>query len=427
MITVTQALDLVRRHARPIPPQPTRLLDSLGLVLAEDVSSDVDSPPHDKALVDGYALRAADIQSAGTPLKVIEQVLAGSLPRQEVTPGTATHIMTGAPIPSGADAVVMVERTSRDPRPANSDALSASTSVPATQSHEADIVHILLDAVQPGENILRQGVSMRKGEIILTRGKRLRPIEIGLLAEVGSAETLAHPRPRVAVLSTGDELVPHEQTPAAGQIRNSNGPMLTAQVVRSGGIPTNLGIAPDQEDLLTQAIQSGLQHDVLVLSGGVSAGVMDLTPKILERLGVSQVFHQVELKPGKPIWFGVRETDGGTSLVFGLPGNPVSSLVCFELFVRLALDLLSGGTGNSLATTTARLTHSHQQRGNRPTYFPADYRRVDGKETVCPLAWKGSADLRTLAHANSLAYFPPGDRCHAEGDEVQVHLMDGVI
>lgn len=425
MITVPEALDLVRRHTRPTQPMPTRLLDSLGLVLAQDVASDVDSPPHDKALVDGYAVRAADIRSGGTRLKVLEQVLAGSLPAHEVTPGTATHIMTGAPIPSGADAVVMVERTTRAPHPATSDPSSTSPS-PASSKDSRD-VHILLDVVQPGENILRQGVSMRKGEVILTSGKRLRPIELGLLAEVGAAETLAHPRPRVAVLSTGDELVPHEQTPAAGQIRNSNGPMLTAQVVRAGGIPTNLGIAPDQEDLLTQAIQAGLQHDVLVLSGGVSAGVMDLTPKILERLGVRQVFHRVDLKPGKPIWFGVRESGSGISLVFGLPGNPVSSLVCFELFVRLALDLLAGGTGSSLATTTARLTLSHHQRGDRPTYFPADYRRMDGRETVRPLAWKGSADLRTLASANALAFFPPGDHLFAEGDEVEVHLMDTAI
>jgi molybdopterin molybdotransferase len=410
MITVAAALEQVQRFALPRAPSRIRMIDALGLVLAENVASDIDSPPHDKALVDGYALRGADIRSASETLQVLEQVLAGSLPTRKVTPGTATHIMTGAPLPEGADAVVMVERTERHASPENDDAHS-------------DYVRILQVPVRAGENILRQGVSMRRGEVILHSGQKIRPIEMGLLAEMGADEVLVHPRPNVAILSTGDEIVSHEQIPAPGQIRNSNGPMLTALTLRAGGVPANLGIVPDREELLTRAIASGLEHDVLVLSGGVSAGVMDLTPRILKQLRVAQVFHHVDLKPGKPLWFGVREDERGGCLVFGLPGNPVSSLVCFELFVRPALERLSGGTEDPLEASEAILTQAHQHRGNRATYFPAFYDRSGTLETIRPLAWKGSADLRTLAAANALAYFPPGDRLYAEGERVRVHLL----
>jgi molybdopterin molybdotransferase len=405
MISVSAALESIRPLAVPAPPLPTRLIDALGLVLAENVASDVDSPPHDKALVDGYALRAADVRPDGARLRVLEQVVAGSLPTREVTEGTATRIMTGAPIPRGADAVVMVEQTASE------------------EGADGPWVHIQQATAVTGANILPQGASLRRGEVVVSAGKRVRPIEVGLLAEVGAAEVSAYPRPRVAILSTGDELIPHEQRPAAGQIRNSNGPMLTAMVARAEGLPIHLGISPDREDLLSQAIETGLQHDILVLSGGVSAGVLDLTPRILAQSGVRQVFHRVDLKPGKPLWFGVREGEQGRCLVFGLPGNPVSSLVCFELFVRPAIGWLSGTTCDMRLELEARLVCEHRQRGDRPTYFPAVYRRPQDGGEVEPLAWKGSADLRTLISANALAYFPPGERLYAAGDQVRVHLL----
>jgi molybdopterin molybdotransferase len=399
MIEVAEALDRVLAGARQKSPVKLTLADALDLMLAEDVASDVDSPPHDKALMDGYAVIAADLAGGEAELDVLEEVTAGAVPTRAVHAGAATRIMTGAPLPNGADAVVMVEQT---------------------ESLAGSRVRIAAPKVALGQNIMRRAASLRKGAVVLRAGQRLRPIEIGLLAEVGRAEALVIPRPEAAVLSTGNELVPPEVVPAAGQIRNSNGPMLCAQVERAGGRAVNLGIGRDDEVELRRLVSQGLKRDVLVLSGGVSAGVLDLVPRVLAAEGVEQVFHKVNLKPGKPVWFGVREDGGQRTLVFGLPGNPVSSLVCFELFVRPALDALAGRSATEPAPRTARLTREHQQRGDRPTYWPAATERRNGELFVTPLDWRGSGDLCTLASADCLIHFPPGDRQYTAGDEVTI-------
>jgi molybdopterin molybdotransferase len=246
---------------------------------------------------------------------------------------------------------------------------------------------------------------------------------LGVLAESGAAEISVFSKPRVAVLSTGNELVAPESRPAAGQIRNSNGPMLESLVARAGCTAVNLGIGRDDRDELDQLVANGLEEDVLILSGGVSAGVLDLVPEVLAANGVEQIFHKVRIKPGKPVWFGIKKDSQGDKLVFGLPGNPVSSLVCFELFVRPALAKLAGQEANALEQRTARLTTRHTRYGDRPTYFPARLFEQDGRAQVEPLAWKGSADLRTLADANCLALFPPSDEEFAEGTAVEVFLL----
>lgn len=403
MIDVEAALELVLSRVRTKRAETVALDRALGLVLAAEVTSDIDSPPHDKSLVDGYAVMAADVSSTPVELTVIEEVTAGATPMQAVTKGTATRIMTGAPIPDGADAIVMVEQTE-------------SVEGQAT-------VRILEQQVHAGQHIMPRATSLRQGEAVLLQGVVVRPIEVGLLAEVGRPEVAVIPRPTVAVLSTGNELVGVGEMPGAGQIRNSNGPMLGALVQRAGGHHVDLGIGRDEQDSLTQLVARGLESDVLVLSGGVSAGVLDLVPGVLASLGVQQVFHKVDLKPGKPVWFGVLAGRDGDKLVFGLPGNPVSSLVCFELFVRPAVARLAGRRADRLAIQPAKLTGAHRHRGDRPTYFPARFCPVNGLAHVELLAWKGSADLRTLSSADCLAYFPKGERSYEAGDDIEVVLF----
>jgi molybdopterin molybdotransferase len=311
--------------------------------------------------------------------------------------------MTGAPLPAGADAVVMIEHTQ--------------------ELDGGGRVRILRRGVKPGENVMLQGTAMRCGDVVLRRGHELRPMELGLLAEIGAAEIAVYARPRVAVLATGDELVDYRERPGPSQIRNSNGPMLLAMADRAGAWPVELGVARDDEGHLRRLITAGLECDVLVLSGGVSAGVLDLTPRVLEQLGVKQVFHKVNLKPGKPLWFGISRNDGGQCLVFGLPGNPVSSLVCFELFVRPALERLAGFTSTDARLRRAVLTEDFSHRGDRWTYYPARFTQDGAEGRVTPLAWKGSADLRTLVDANAYAVFPPGESSFAAGEPIDVHLL----
>jgi molybdopterin molybdotransferase len=406
MISVEQALELVRQHAEPRATRQVTLADALGMVLAEDVVSDVDSPPHDKALMDGYALCSDDVAAGVRELAVLEEVTAGQVPRLAVRRGSATRIMTGAPLPEGADAVVMVERTERI-EPADGPAR----------------VRINELTVHAGQNIMRRATSLSKGQRVLAPGHRLRPIEIGLLAEVGRAQVRVAGRPTVGVLATGNELVEPGQRPADGQIRNSNGPMLSASVEFVGGQALDLGIARDTAEDLARKIAGGLQHDVLLLSGGVSAGVLDLVPGTLQQLGVREVFHKVNLKPGKPLWFGVNPNRQPASLVFGLPGNPVSSLVCFQMFVRTALARMAGCNDPPWVQTKARLLSRHRQRGDRPTYLPARLCQRDDDLVVEPLEWRGSADLRTLVDANALIEFPAGDHDFEAGQPITAYWL----
>ena len=409
MLTVDEALALVLKHARPTPPRRIPLQDALGLVLAEDVTSDIDSPPHDKAMVDGYAVRSADLQSGKAELNVLEEITAGDVPSLTLTPGSSSRIMTGAPIPLGADAVVMVERT---------EFASAAGAAQAAR-RSLGTVRIQEPNFKPGQNIMRAGTSIRRGDVVLSAGAPIRPIEIGILAEVGRAEVLATGSVRVAVLATGNELVPAHKAPGAGQIRNSNSPMLVALGCTAKAAATDLGIARDDRQHLTLLIRAGLEHDVLVLSGGVSAGVLDLVPSVLAECSVEQVFHKVRLKPGKPTWFGVRSVADRQTLIFGLPGNPVSSLVCFELFVRPAIHRLASRNSQKTRTISAKLTAPFTHRGDRPTYQPAVLDNSTAQPTVTPLNWRGSADLRTLAQANALAIFPAGDHDYQIGDTLE--------
>jgi molybdopterin molybdotransferase len=396
MLAVAEAQEIVLQHARPLPPEAVPLGPSaLGLVLAEDVTSDLDMPPYDKALMDGYALRAADLSEGRGTLAVTEEITAGRTPQRAIGPGQAARIMTGAPLPAGADAVVMVERT---------------------RQLDGNRVQVEDAPPRPGQNIMARGREMRRGEAVLTAGAVLRPQEVGVLATVGRASARVHPAPAVAVLSTGDEVVEAAETPGPGQIRNGNGPMLAAQAARAGGIPRYLGIARDRLDSLRPLVAEGLRAPVLVLSGGVSAGKLDLVPGVLQECGVTAHFHKVEMKPGKPVFFGTR----GDHLVFGLPGNPVSALVCFELFVRPAIRRLRGHADAGPRLLRAALAEDFTYHTDRPTYHPAWLEEGDGGWRVRVVPWFGSPDLRGLTRANAFVLFPAGDHRHRAGQAFTV-------
>jgi molybdopterin molybdotransferase len=406
-LSVADAQAIVRRHVQPLPAEPMPLSSAaLGLVLAADVVSDLDMPPYNKSLMDGYAVRCVDLVDGKNTLEVVEEITAGRVPRRPLGARQASRIMTGAPVPPGADAVVMVERTRVD--------ADGQVAIEDRPPH-------------PGQNILPRGAEMRRGDIVLPAGTVLRPQEFGVLATVGRCTVTLYPRPRVAILSTGDELVEPGEAPAEGQIRNSNATMLVAQTCRAGGGPRYLGIGRDDPVHLRPMICDGLKSHVLLLSGGVSAGKLDLVPDLLRQAGVAAHFHKVELKPGKPVFFGTaRRFDGGApTLVFGLPGNPVSVLVCFELFVRPALRRLCGHTDPGPHFVPAALAEDFSYRSDRPTYHPAHVTLgASGSWVVRPVPWFGSADLRALTQANALMVIPPGDQRHRAGHSFDVLMVD---
>jgi molybdopterin molybdotransferase len=405
MLSVSAAQAVVLAHARPLPAEAAPLSpELLGLVLAEDAPSDIDMPPYDKSMMDGYAVRSADLAGGRGDLAVVEEVMAGQTPRLPVGEGQATRIMTGAAIPAGADTVVMVERT---------------------RSTADGRVHMDDPTLQAGRNIVTRGREMRRGDVVLRSGAVLRPQEIGLLATLGRATAVVIPSPRVAVLSTGDEVVEPAQTPGPGQIRNSNGPMLLAQARRAGGQPRDLGIARDRLDNLRPLVGEGLKADVLLLSGGVSAGKLDLTPGVLQEAGVAAHFHKVEMKPGKPVLFGTSDRGDGQppTLVFGLPGNPVSSFVCFELLVRPAIRRMRG-LPNSDPSVSAALIEDFAYRTDRPTYHPARLEFGADGWKVRAVPWFGSAELRGLLGMDALMVFPAGDHRHTAGTRFSVLRLE---
>lgn len=401
MHTVTEALTAILENVKA--PQPCRVAinDALGRILAEDIISEIDSPPFDKALMDGYAVRAADRDIAtGEGLAVIEEVTAGNTATRPVGLGEATRIMTGAPIPEESDCVVPVELTQFDetkPR----------VRIDGSFAFSAEA------------NIMRRATAMRMGDAVLPVGRTLRPQELGTLAELGVDRVPSRAIPTVAVLATGDELVEVGQPLGPGQIRNSNETMLVAQIRRAGGEPQPLGIARDNREDLRAKIEAGLKSDVLLLSGGVSAGKLDFVPSELEAAGVKQVFHKVNVKPGKPIWFGVlpgdRSPDSRPRYVFGLPGNPVSSMVCFEIFARTAIRRLMGDPKPAPQPIRAKLAETFDRGGDRDIYFPARCENNENGNTVHLANWHGSADLRSTVDANGLVVFPAGIRTFARG------------
>ncbi len=404
MITVEEALSTILNEITPLGLESTDILGGLGRVLGADVKAERGNPPWDNSAMDGYALRHADISGASVEapvtLKVIYDLPAGQVPAGPVGDGEAVRIMTGAPVPAGADAVVMVEKT---------------------QSVEGGV--ILAAPARAGENIRKAGEDFRAGDTVISAGSVLRPAEAGMLATIGAPFVSVYRRPRVAVLSTGDELCDAGEVPPPGKISNSNGYSLSALVVEAGGVPVNLGIARDTKESLHEKLVSAMACDCIISSGGVSVGDYDFVKDVLSEMGSSMKFWKVAMKPGKPLAFGVI----GGKPAFGLPGNPISSMVAFEQFVRPSLLKMAGHTRILRRRLKALLTADIKIKPGRMNFLRAELQMTDGGFAVTPLDGQGSGMISTMVRANSFIVVPKDSAGYRKGETVDVQPFDGSI
>ncbi len=377
-LTFTEARECVLREIGVRAPafvDTVPLLEAAGRVLAEDATADRDYPPFPRSARDGYAIRAADLPGR---LRIIGESKAGSSFNGQVNAGECVEIMTGAPLPAGANAVIMVEWTSRD-----GDFMVTDRTVP------------------PGDAFNPAGCEATRGAVIVPSGRRLGFAEIAMLAATGRAQAALYRKPKVAILSTGDEIVEVGTAPGESQIRNSNSYSLAVQVARAGGDPEILPIARDNRESTWQMIEWGLRSDLLLISGGVSAGKYDIVETVLAEFGARIFFDRVKVQPGQPLVFGTAQD----RFFFGLPGNPASTMVTFEVFARAAVDLLSGRTESPLPVLQAALTNPFRHKPGLTRFLPANL-SADGS-AVTPVSWKGSGDLAALARSNCFLVADP--------------------
>lgn len=398
MIQVEQALEIIQRQIVPLPAEAVSLDLATGRILVEDCIADHDLPPFARATMDGYALRSEDAAGVPARLELAGEIAAGEVYRGEVTAGKVVRIMTGAPLPAGADSVQRVESTELD-----------------------GAIVTILEPVRAGQFVTPQGSEARRGKVILRRGQRLFAAEIAALATFGYSRPRVARAPRVAVLSTGSELVATDEQPGPGQIRNSNAYAIASSAERLGCIAHNLGTVGDNETLLTQALSRAFDaHDVVITSGGVSMGLYDLVKPALKNLGVEVCVEKVALKPGKPVVFGRH----GNKCFFGLPGNPVSTLVTFDLFVRPALLKMMGALDPLLKEARAILRSRAKPAPQRTSYLPGRLRYNESQLEVETLKWAGSSDLAGFVSANCFIVLSPGETAAEPGETVRVVLLE---
>jgi molybdopterin molybdotransferase len=392
-----ESLRTLEIHCESVP-----LLDSLGRTLAEDIPADRDFPPFPRATRDGYALRSQDLQQLPSQLRVMGEIRAGGDFPPGFTKLEAGHtlaIMTGAPVPNGADAVVMVEHTDRREKTVR-----------------------VLKAVTEGENIVPRASEGKAGTTLLDRGTVISHRHIAVAAAVGRSQLRVNARPKIAILPTGDEVIPIEQMPADHQIRNSNSFSLAAQVIAAGGEPVQLPIAPDEPAELHDLIRRGLEGDLLLMSGGVSAGEYDLVEGALSKLSAEFFFTGVQIQPGKPLVFGqasLPESQRPTYF-FGLPGNPISAMVTFELFTRMMVRALAGAAPAPMRGTKARLAKSVRVKTGLTRFLPAHLSGPWNDPQVAAVKWQGSGDIAAFAKADCLLVIPPDREQFEPGDMMTV-------
>jgi molybdopterin molybdotransferase len=405
MIAVEQALEIVLSRAAPLPAEEIDFRNGLGRLLREDAYADSDLPPFSRSAVDGFAVRSEDARAVPATLKIVGSIPAGSYPGFRIGRGETASIMTGAPLPEGADAVERVEETT-----------------------EAGGSVTLLSAVTPGQNVTAQGAEVHRGEVVLRAGTRLDAAALAVAATIGKTRLLVGRRPSVSIAATGDELVSPWETPGPGRIRNSNEYSLLAQCRSVGVEPRRLGVAEDTIASLRSFIRRGLESEVLLLSGGVSMGRFDLVEGVLKEAGVEILVDAVALKPGKPLVFGVTTGALSGKLVFGLPGNPVSTMVTFELFVRAALARLEGAERPTREILRARLLEDLASRGPRRAFLPGWLRVDDGGDLVAaPIPSRGSADIVAFSKANALLIVHEEQELVRSGDWVPVYPLDSFL
>jgi len=401
MIQVDEAREIILSKIEFKGVEKVSLDDALGRILAEDIIALRSNPPMDNSAMDGYAVITADILSA-TPdnpvkLEVVEHVPAGAVAKGTLKNKQAMRIMTGAPIPQGADAVLMQEDTDK-----NGNGILAK------------------DKTEVGENIRLAGEDVKEGEVVIRKGVAITPSHIGMMAVVGRSNIYVSQRPTVAILSTGDEIVELDGNPTGPCIYNSNGYMLAAQIRSAGGIPCYLGVAKDNEKDLMEKFDWALKCDIVVSSGGVSVGDYDLVKATLEKMGNEMAFWKVAMKPGKPLAFGKI----GERPIFGLPGNPVSSFVSFEQFARPAIKKMMGAKEILPRTVQAKLTRTIHKKTGRLHFMSAVVSWDNGEYTVAPAEEQGSGVLKSTVNANGLLVFPLEKDELKKGELVIVQLLD---
>lgn len=401
MITVDEALERILSHIEPLGFEKVSLLETLGRVIAEDVYASRDIPPLDNSAMDGYAVRSEDVEKAlqdhPVRLEVIEDLPAGFVSRKTIGKGQAIRIMTGAPIPRGGDVVVPVENTRKE-----NGAVS------------------ILEALPLGENIRRAGEDVKKGERVISRGDLIRPSEVGMLASVGRASVFVYQRPSVAILCTGDELADVDEELGEGKIISSNSYTLAAQVKDCGAIPIQLGIAKDRKEEIKGKLLQGLRADVLITSAGVSVGDYDFVKDALADLRMEMVFWKVAMQPGRPLAFGTIQGKP----VFGLPGNPVSSMVSFEQFVRPSLLKMMGHCQIFRPVVEAALREDIRKKPGRRHFMRAYLFFENGQYSVSLTGDQSSGILKSMVKANALMVIPEDREIVKAGEKVKVQVLD---
>lgn len=400
MIKVEEAKKIILENMNSIGNENIPIIESLRRTLARDYHSKNDIPPFDNSAMDGYAISSLDVAEASREnpffLDVVEDLPAGTVPQEKVKSGKAIRIMTGAPVPRGADSVIMVEKTEK----------------------EGERVKIF-ENTKPDENIRRRGEDIRKGELVLGKGEVIGPAKMGILASIGVEVVEVTKVPKVGILATGDELVEVGEGLSAGKIRNSNSYSLFGQVKNAGAIPCDLGIARDNKSEIRRKIEQGLDCDLLLISGGVSVGDYDYVKDVLADLGGKIEFWKVAMRPGKPLAFGTINAKP----VFGLPGNPVSSMVSFEVFVQLAILKMLGQNRDNRKDVDAILEEDVKKKEGLRYFLRAKTWWENGAYLTRTSGPQGSGILKSMMAANSLIILPEEDVYIEKGKTVRVRFL----